>query len=241
MRPGYYKLIIFVSKYMAKEKKPVVQINGISFLRIPIKTRVITEKDNIVEVIDEYTHDLRQNNDIIVVSESVVAITQGRAIPVDKIKVGILAKIIWRFVRKVPYGIGLRSPTSMQCAINEVGSFRITVAAIIGGIARFFGRKGDFYRIAGEQAAMIDAAHTSPIEPYNKCVIMGPKDPMGVAKKIKEKIKCDAAVVDVNDIGGSWAVGYTDGINRKLLEDIMRDNPLGQKLEQTPIGIIRKV
>jgi len=226
---------------MAKEKKPIVQINGISFLRIPIKTRVITEKDNIVDVVDEYTKNSRQVGDIIVISESVVAITQGRAIPADKIKVGLLAKILWRFVRKVPYGIGLRSPTSMQCAINEVGAFRIIVAAIIGGFTRFLGRKGDFYKIAGEQAAMIDAAHTSPIEPYNKCVIMGPKDPMSVAERIKQRIKCETAIMDVNDIGGSWAVGYTENINQRLLEDIMRDNPLGQKLEQTPIGIIRKV
>ena len=226
---------------MGKEKRKTVEINGVSYLRIPIKTKVVTEKDDIVSLVDDYTKEIRQQGDIIVVSESVVAISQGRAIPADTIKIGILAKILWRSVRKVPYGIGLRSPTSMQCAINEVGGARILFAALIGGITRLFGRKGDFYRLAGEQAAMIDAAFTSPIEPYNKCVIMGPKNAMEVAKKIKSQTNCESAIMDINDIGGSWAIGYSDGIDVKLLQNIMRDNPLGQKLEQTPIGIVRKV
>ena len=219
----------------------IKEVNGRKFLRIPIKTRILTPQDDIVDVIKEYTNGKLQEGDIIVVSESVVAITQGRAIPVKDIKVGPLARFLWRFVRKVPYGVGLRSPYSMQCAINECGAFRILIAAIIGGITRFFGRRGDFYRIAGKQAATIDAAFTSPVPPYNECVIMGPKDPEKVAIRIKEATGCEAAVMDINDIGGSWALGYTENIDAKLLEEIMRDNPLGQKDELTPIGIVREL
>lgn len=226
---------------MIKEKKPIVEISNRRFLRQPIRTHIITPKDDIAEVAEKYTADKRRQGDIIVVSESVVAISQGRAIPEDEIKVGLLAKILWRFVRKVPYGIGLRSPTSMQCAINECGALRILVAAIIGGIGKLLGRRGDFYRIAGKQAATIDAAHTSPIEPYSKCVILGPKEPELVAQRIKELTNCESAVMDINDIGGSWVLGATSGVDKRLLEDIMRDNPMGQKTEQTPICIVREI
>ena len=129
----------------------------------------------------------------------------------------------------------------MQCAIDEVGGFRILTAAILGGVTRAFGRRGDFYRLAGMQAALIDAAHTSPIPPFDECVVLGPKDPDKVAVTVGKAMDCDAAIVDVNDIGGSWVIGGTDKVNRKLLEDIMRDNPLGQSDEQTPVGIVREI
>lgn len=226
---------------MLKQKSPTVTIDGLTYLRIPIRTHIITEKDDIVEVVAHYTNSKLQPGDIVVVSESVVAITQGRAIPVEKIKVGLIAKLLWRFVRKVSYGIGLRSPESMQCAVEEVGRVRILVAAAVGAIGKLLGRRGDFYRVAGMQAATIDAAYTTPIEPYRRCVIKGPKDPELVAKRIKERIGVDAAIVDVNDIGGSWVLGATEGVNKPLVEKILKDNPLGQSDEQTPIGIIRLV
>jgi len=223
------------------QKSPTVEISGRKYLRIPIRTHIVTADDDMAELIKRYAKDQIQPNDIIVMAESVVAITQDRAINVRDIKIGILARIMWRFVRKVPFGVGLRSPETMQCAIDEVGGFRILTAAILGGVTRAFGRRGDFYRLAGMQAALIDAAHTSPIPPFDECVVLGPKDPDKVAVTVGKAMDCDAAIVDVNDIGGSWVIGATDKVNRKLLEDIMRDNPLGQSDEQTPVGIVREI
>lgn len=225
---------------MVTKRNPTITVDGVEYLRIPIKTHIVSDNDDIVEVTDRYTMDQRQPGDMIVISESVTAITQGRAIPEDRIKIGFLARILWRFVRKVPYGVGLRSPTTMQCAINETGGIRIILAAIVGALGKIVGRKGDFYRIAGMQAATIDGAHTSPVPPYDRCVIMGPKDPEKVAAKIREKIGCEAAIMDINDIGGSWVLGKSQGIDKKKLEAIMIDNPLGQALELTPIVLVRK-
>ena len=70
---------------------------------------------------------------------------------------------------------------------------------------------------------------------------MGPEDPEKVADSIKKLTDCDSAVMDINDIGGSWAIGFTQGIDKQLIEDIMRDNPMGQKNEQTPICLVRKI
>jgi hypothetical protein len=225
---------------MTKKREPLRTVQGVTYLRTPVRTKIITPDDDIVELIDEVTRDQRQAGDILVVAESPTAISQGRAIPETDIRIGLLARLLWRGVRKVPYGIGLRSPATMQCAINEVGGARIILASIVGVVGKLLGRRGDFYRIAGMQAATIDAAHTSPVPPYDQCVILGPKDPEGVARRIREKTGCEAAVMDINDIGGSWALGASDGIDKKLLEEIMRDNPAGQKNECTPIVIVRK-
>jgi F420-0:gamma-glutamyl ligase len=226
---------------MAKQREPERMVNGVTWLRLPRRTHIIQPGEDVAEICERYTRDVRRPGDIIVVAESPTAISQGRAIPEKDIKIGLLARLLWRTVRKVPYGIGLRSPATMQCAINECGAGRIVLAAVVGAAGKLLGRRGDFYRVAGMQAATIDAAHTSPVPPYDQCVILGPKDPDGVARRIKERTGCEAAVMDINDIGGSWVLGATEGIDRRLLEEVMRDNPMGQKAECTPLAVVRRV
>lgn len=207
---------------------------------IPVKTKILTEDDNIVEIVKQYTAGIAKSGDIIVISESPLAITEGRAVPEENIKVGLTAAILWRFVGKVNYGIGLRSPTSMQCAVEEVGRLRIIFAAFVSALGKLVGRKGDFYRVAGKQAALIDAAHTSPVPPYDKCVIKGPKEADKTAQLVKDETGYETAVMDINDIGGSWVVGKSSGIDVRFLEEVMKNNPQGQGDQMTPLCIVRR-
>src|SRR3712207_6138426 len=98
-----------------------IEVDGKRYARIPVRTHVVTDADDIIDVAARYAGPLVRPGDIVVVSEKVVAITQGRAIPVEQIRVGTLARLLWPRVRQVKYGIGLRSPYSMQCAIDECG------------------------------------------------------------------------------------------------------------------------
>jgi F420-0:gamma-glutamyl ligase-like protein len=221
------------------ELNKIIKFDRRKYIRVPIKTHIVTDKDNIVDVVENYTAKIRQAGDIITISESVVAMTQGRAIPTSQIKPRLLARILWRFVRKVPYGIGLRNPYSMECAIQETGSARILLAAMVSAVAKIFRRRGDFYKIAGKQAAMIDAPHTAGLKEYYECVILGPKDPELVAQKIADRIKSSTAIVDVNDITGCWVVGASKDADVKLIEEALDDNPAGQGDECTPIIIVR--
>ena len=223
---------------MAKSKSPTIAVQNKTYRRIPIRTHVVTAEDDIVDLVDKYSAEERREGDILFVSEKVVAVTQGRAIPASEIRIGFLARILWRRVRKVPYGVGLRSPETMQCAIDECGSLRILAAAAAGALGKALGRRGDFYRVAGPKAATIDAAGTSPLQP--DCVILGPKDPEGVARAIMRRTGLPTAIVDVNDIAGAWVLGSAGIDDTKLIEAILDDNPLGQKDEQTPFGIIRR-
>lgn len=207
--------------------------------RLPVRTHVLSTEDDIAEVVRTYAAPFLKPGDILFFSEKAVAVTQGRAIPENLIHVGLTARILWRFVSKVPYGIGLRRPSSMQCAVNECGAGRIWLAAIVGALGKLVGRRGDFYRIAGPQAAMIDAASTSPLQP--DCVIMGPKNPDRVAARLQGEFGVPVAIVDVNDVGGSWVIGASDHLDKKLVEACLRDNPLGQGDECTPLGILRRV
>lgn len=222
----------------ARERTPVIEVDGQRFIRIPIRTHIVTPEDDIVAVAQRYAGPLVRPDDLLFVSEKVVAITQGRAVPVSRIRVGWLARVLWRFVRQVPYGIGLRNPYSMQCAIEECGAARILLAAAVGALGKLVGRRGDFYRIAGVQAAAIDAPGTAGIAQFRDCVIKGPKDPDAVAQALADALGCRAAVVDVNDVG-SAVLGCSAGTNPELVRRALRDNPLGQGAEQTPLGILR--
>jgi hypothetical protein len=222
-----------------KAKPPVIEACGRRVRRIPVKTHVVLETDRLVETVKRYALTAAQTGDIVTIAESPVAVMQGRAIPISRIRVGFWARLLWRFVKKVPYGIGLRSPWSMQCAIDEVGAPRIVRASLAGAWGKLRGRSGDFYKVAGKQAAMIDAAHTSGVKEFYECVIKGPKDPDGTAQVLSNELGLPVAIVDANDIFGCAVVGAPAGLDVKLVQEAMRDNPAGQGDELTPIIILR--
>jgi hypothetical protein len=224
---------------MPREKSPLIELQGRAYLRVPIRTHVIQPEDEIVEVCRRYAAEQVRPGDILFVSEKVVAITQGRAVPTDQIRVSPLAELLWPRVRQVSYGVGLRNRYSMQCAIDECGAPRIIAAALVSVIGKLLGRRGDFYRIAGVQAAAIDAPGTAGIEQFRNCVIKGPKDPDRVAQSIADALGCAAAVVDVNDID-SAVLGHSRGVDPEEVRLALKDNPLGQGAEQTPLGILRR-
>jgi hypothetical protein len=222
-----------------KAKPPVIEAAGRRIRRIPVKTQVLLETDPMAETVKRYALAVAQPGDIITIAESPVAVMQGRAIPITRIRPGFWASLLWRFVKKVPYGIGLRSPWSMQCAIEEVGAPRIIRASMAGAWGKLRGRSGDFYRVAGKQAAMIDAAHTSGVKEFYECVIKGPKDPDGTAQLLAKELGLPVAIVDANDIFGCAVVGAAAGLDVRLVQEAMRDNPAGQGDELTPIIILR--
>ena len=225
---------------MPLHKDPIREVEGRRFLRIPVRTHVVTEADDIVEVARRYAGPLLRPGDLLFVGEKAVAITQGRAIPIAAMRPGLLARSLWRFVRQTSYGVGLRDPYSMQAAIDEVGALRILFAALVGGLTRASGRRGDFYRIAGVQAAAIDAPGTAGLDQFKDRVIKGPKDPTAVAIRLRETLGCEAAIVDCNDID-SAVLGHSPGVDPRVLRLALLDNPLGQADEQTPLGVLREV
>jgi hypothetical protein len=177
---------------------------------------------------------------LVAVSERMVAITQGRSHRMVDIHPGWLARFLVRFVTRPGYGIGLGTAETMQLAIEEVGAPRILMAAVVSGLTKPFGVHGLFYRIAGRQAAAIDGPTSYTIPPYNEAATLGPRDPTGVAGSIAEALGVPAAVIDANDAGCN-ALGVSRGVDRRWVERLFADNPLGQAREQTPICVVRRL
>ena len=216
-----------------------LEIEGKTYLRIPVQTALIQATDDIVEVVSKYTEGLLQSNDVVVVSEKVVAITQGRAFRISEIKPSRLAVFLSRFVHKSPHGIGLGMPQTMELAIREVGALKIILASIVGAIGKLFGIRGLFYRICGPKARAIDGPCDYTIPPFNDYAVLGPQDPDLVSRQIKQAVGCHVAVIDANDLGVNILGVSGPEVDIPLLQKLLKDNPLGQSSEQTPIGIIR--
>jgi F420-0:gamma-glutamyl ligase-like protein len=222
-------------------KALTVDLEGTTFARIPIRTRVVMPGDDLDAFVLEYAKDLVQPGDILFVTEKIVAITQGRSYPVDSITPRRLARFLSKFVVKTPYGIGLGMPETMEMALRECGTIRILFAAGVSAVTKAFGRKGDFYRIAGDKARSIDGPTSGTIPPYNKAVVLGPERPREVAADLKGLIGggVEVAVVDINDIGGNILGSTLLKVRENQLVAILRDNPLGQGHQSTPLGIVR--
>ena len=221
-------------------KKLAIEIDGVSYLRIPVKTHVVMREDDLFEVLDKYTKDLRQPSDIIFVSEKVVAITQGRAFPISEIKPGWFAKFLVKFVYKSPYGIGLGSPYTMQLAVEDVGVPRLLLGCAAALVTKPFGIRGVFYKVCGPRAYAIDGPCDCTIPPYNRYAKMAPKNPDKVARKLKEKLGNEVIVLDANDLNVDILGKSSKDLDVKFLKALFKDNPLGQNSQQTPVAIVRK-
>jgi len=203
---------------------------------VPVKTRILTQKDDIVDSIDRYARQLVGPDDIVCVAESVVAITQGRFKRPEDMHPGLWARVLCRFL---PREASLSSAYGMQAAMDEGGTVRVVLAFIAGAATKLVGKSGVFYTLAGPQASLIDDV-TGTMPPFDKVMVYGPKDPDKVAEAIKSRMGCyGAAVADVNDLKRAAVLGTSAGLDPDELCRILIDNPFGNDNQQTPIVIIK--
>lgn len=222
-----------------------INVGGDIYFRLPVKTPIITERDDLIALLEKHVGPFLEVGDMIFVSEKVVALTQGRIIPIVDIKPSWLARLLARNVKN-NYGtaqfrgFGHGTPMAMQLLIEEAGYPRVIFAAAVSALTRPLGIKGLFYFIVGKLAKSVDCPMSFTMQPYNRYAKRAPRDPDGVAKKIKEKLGRDTAIVDAN-YQGVFSLGKSDRkISEKFIYDVLRDNPLGQSEEFTPFCIIRK-
>jgi F420-0:gamma-glutamyl ligase len=223
---------------MTNKTSEIELLSGDKYTRQPLKTHLISDKDNIVEVVQKYAQPAAQSGDTIVISERIVAITQGRSYLLEDIKPSWWAHMLQRFVHNHPGGIGLRNPYTMQLAIQEAGLWRILLAAGVAVLTKPLGLRGMFYRVAGNGVNAIDGPCDYTLPPGNKSAKLGPKDPQKVAQEIANVVGHPVAIIDANDYGVN-VLGVSRGVDKAIVKAAFKDNPMGQADEQTPITLLR--
>lgn len=202
---------------------------------VPVHTRILTDKDDIVEAIAHYAKDIIGPEDIVCVAESVVAITQGHFTRPEELKPTWQARFLCRFV---PAEGSMSSVYGMQAAMELEGKWKVMGAFFIGAIAKLFRKNGVFYQLARQASLTDDVTGTMP--PFDKHIVYGPKEPNQVAERIVRRTGCYGAVVaDVNDLKRSAVLGHSRGMDPKKIARILIDNPFGNDSQMTPIVVIK--
>ncbi|MCL5292754.1 MAG: coenzyme F420-0:L-glutamate ligase [Actinobacteria bacterium] len=203
---------------------------------IPIKTKLLMPGDDIVDIAAEYVGDVRED-DIVCVAETPLAITQKRFYFLSDLNPSWLARTLCRFFGQRG---SLSTAYGMQAATNEVGAVRIVLAFIVGVGGRLVGRRGDFHRIAGKRVSYIDDI-TGTMPPYDKAIVLCPTNTESITRAIKERLNCEAAVVDANDLGKVNILAATERVDLDNVIKALESNPAGNGDEQTPIVVIRNL
>lgn len=203
---------------------------------VPLRTHIITEKDDLAEVVRRYAADVADPGDVVALSESMVAIAQGRAVLPQSVRARPLANFLRRFAH--PDG-SLATPAAMELAFREAGTLRILVAAAAAAVGRLFGRRGIFFRVAGHGLKFIDDIGGT-LFPFDRYVVLGPKNARQLAESIKAATGLDILIVDVNDLRRVDILAYTGDHDPDLLVEALRSNPQGNDDEQTPIVILKR-
>ena len=203
---------------------------------IPITTRILTPKDDIVDAIEHYTKDIVTPDDVVTVAESVVAITQGNIVRPDEMKLSCLAKLCCRFIPD--YG-SLATPHGMQALMEKEGEWRVAFALVGGFLGKIVGMRGLFYKWGGRQAALIDDV-TGTMPPFDKCVVYGPENTGLVVSGLKSRLNCFGAMIaDVNDLKRSRIVDATPEMDAQLASNLLIDNPFGNASQKRPICVLK--
>jgi asparagine synthase (glutamine-hydrolysing) len=231
--------------YTPNEEKHLFAVAGGSvFARLPLKTDLVGRGDDLDDLMRRQIAEHVRPGDLVVMAEKPIAASQGRSYALDEIHPTKLAKVLSKAVTKTPHGIGLGIPETMQLAIDEAGAPRIVAAAAVSAAGKVVGKRGLFYKVAGADVEAIDGPTWNTLPPHNTHAKLGPADPDGVAAHLADFLsdavggRVEFVVIDANDLTAA-VLGASPGADRALAKRLMRDNPLGQGHEQTPVCVLR--
>ncbi len=205
-----------------------------AFVAIPVRTRLIGAGEDLAQVVADAVRGIARADDVIAVSETAVAIAQNRMIAAETIRPSRLA---YALSRRAGSLATINQPESMQLVIDDVGAWRVAFAAVAHVAGRALGQRGVFYRVLGEAISAIDG-YTGTLPPFERTIVLGPENPDGAAREIAARVGAHAVVVDANDLGIAKVLGASTGVDRRVVETSLRENPHGNGDEQTPIVVL---
>jgi hypothetical protein len=202
---------------------------------LPIRTHLLTNLDDPVEVVKRYVLPHAQTGDIVTIGESPLAIMQNRFRHPSEIKPGWLARRLCYLFLPTS---SLATACGLQALVDVSGAWRVFFAFVIGAIAKVFKRPGVFYQLAGEQARLVDDV-TGTLPPYDQFVVLGPENSQAIVDRIQQETGLSAAIVDVNDLKAVKILAATTDLSEPFLRQALISNPAGNANEQTPVVLIR--
>ena len=208
---------------------------GDGCLVLPLRTHLLGTLDSPEDVLRQYAAPLLQPGDILTIAESPLAVMQGRYIHPSQIEPSGLARQLCRVFHPTS---SLATACGLQSLIDMVGPARVLTAWVLGTLLKLVGSPGGFYRLAGDQARLIDDV-TGSTPPYDQTIVLGPVNSERIVEELSRALGHGVAVVDVNDLGRVKVLAASSGCDLALLERALRPNPAGNANERTPLVLVR--
>jgi hypothetical protein len=202
---------------------------------LPVRTHLLGLLDDPREVLEHYCGDLLQPGDVLTIGETPLAVMQGRYHHPATVRPSCLARSLCRVFHPTS---SLATACGLQSLIDIVGPARVLCAWLAGFALRLLGSRGGFYRLAGEQARLIDDI-TGTTPPYDQTIVLGPEEPAEFCERMAGDLGVAVAVVDVNDLGRVKVLASSRGCDERLLQRALRPNPAGNADERTPLVLVR--
>ena len=202
---------------------------------LPLRTHLLGVLDDPQQVLERYAAPLLQPGDVLTIGETPLAVMQGRYLHPATLEPSLLARQLCRVFHPTS---SLASACGLQSLIDIVGPARVLCAWLAGAGLRLLGSRGGFYRLAGEQARLIDDI-TGTTPPYDQTLVLGPAAPAAFCERMAAALGVGVAVVDVNDLGRVKVLAASRGCDPDLLQRALRPNPAGNADERTPLVLVR--
>ena len=202
---------------------------------LPVGTHLLGVLDDPEAVLRRYAGDLIQPGDVLTIGETPLAVMQGRYHHPATVQPSALARLLCRGFHPTS---SLATACGLQSLIDVVGPAQVLGAWLIGLALKLVGSKGWFYRLAGDQARLIDDI-TGTTPPYDQTIVLGPQQPAAFCAAMARSLCVAVAVVDVNDLGRVKVLASSPGCDEALLERALRPNPAGNANERTPLVLVR--
>ncbi|WP_156918878.1 F420-0:Gamma-glutamyl ligase [Synechococcus sp. CC9616] len=202
---------------------------------LPLRTHLLGTLDDPIEMLRTYASDLLQPGDVLTIGETPVAVIQSRYRHPSEVQPGLVARLACRVFHPTS---SLATACGLQTLIDLVGPTRVLVAWIGGLLLKLVGVPGGFYRLAGDQARLIDDI-TGTTPPYDQTIVLGPDEPEALCQRAATELGVAVAIVDVNDLGRVKVLASSRGCDEELLQRALRPNPAGNANERTPLVLVR--
>ena len=202
---------------------------------LPLRTHLLGPLDDAIEVMRTYAAELVQPGDVLTIGETPVAVIQSRYRHPSEVEPGLVARLLCRVFHPTS---SLATACGMQTLIDVVGPTRVVVAWIGGLLMKLIGIPGGFYRLAGDQARLIDDI-TGTTPPYDQTIVLGPDQPERLCREAAAELGVDVAIVDVNDLGRVKVLAASAGCDEALLLRALKPNPAGNANQRTPLVLVR--
>ena len=202
---------------------------------LPLGTHLLGVLDEPIGVLQHYSAGQLQPGDVLTIGETPLAVMQGRYHHPAMVQPSALALLLCRVFHPTS---SLATACGLQSLIDLVGPARVLCAWLLGTLLKALGQKGWFYRLAGEQARLIDDV-TGTTPPYDQTIVLGPNQPQRFCDQAAAALGVAVAVVDVNDLGRVKVLAASQGCDETLLHRALRPNPAGNADERTPLVLVR--